>query len=112
MLITSIILFAVAAVIGVTLITSLLKEKPISKPAAIFHGLFAATALIILIIFSLNSETGSPWLSVILFAAAALGGLFLFIRDLNNKPGPKALALIHAGAAVLAFLILLVFTFS
>lgn len=112
MLITSIILFALAAVSGVTILIPLLTGKPIVKPVAVVHGIFAATALIILIIFSINYGDDSPILSITLFIAAAIGGFILFLRDLSNKPGPKALALIHAAAAVIAFLILLVFALS
>ncbi|MBK9097454.1 MAG: hypothetical protein IPM14_04865 [bacterium] len=112
MLITSIILFALAAVSGVTILIPLLTGKPIVKPVAVVHGIFAATALIILIIFSINYGDDFPILSLILFVVAAIGGIILFVRDLNNKPGPKALALIHAAAAVIAFLILLVFALS
>lgn len=112
MLTTSIILFAVAAIFGLILITSLLKKKEIPKLTAVIHGLVAATALVILIIFSVNSAGASPTLSVVLFIIAAIGGIILFARDLGKKPGPAWLALIHAGVAVISFLILLVFAFS
>ncbi len=109
MLITSIVLFALAAVSGVTILIPLLTGKPIIKPVSVIHGIFAASALIILIIFSINYNDDFPILSIILFVAAAIGGFILFVRDLNNKQGPKVLALIHAAAAVIAFLILFVF---
>jgi len=113
MLLTSIILFAVAAVFGLTLIIPLLQNKSVSKSRAVTHGLFAAVALVILIIFSINSETGSPVASIVLFVIAALGGFVLFSKHLKNgNPGPKGLALVHAGAAVVGFLILLVFFLS
>lgn len=55
MVLISIILFAVAAAIGLTLIISLLKDNSVSKSGAIVYGTFAATALVILVIFSINS---------------------------------------------------------
>lgn len=112
MLITSIVLFALAAVSGVTILIPLLTGKPIVRLVAVTHGIFAASALIILVIFSINYSDDFPILTIILFVVAAIGGLILFVRDLNNKPGPKTLALIHAAVAVIAFLILLVFTFG
>ena len=109
MLITSIILFGIAAVLGVTILIPLLTGKQINRSTAVLHGFFAAVALIVLIIFSINNNIDSPILTIILFIAAAIGGFILFVRDLSNKQGPKALALIHAAVAVIAFLILLVF---
>jgi hypothetical protein len=112
MLITSIILFAIAAIFGITILIPLFTGKPIKRSVAVLHGIFAASALVILIFFSINYKGDSPFVSIILFAIAAIAGLFLFVRDLNNKPGPKGLALIHAVVAVISFLILLVFAFS
>ncbi len=109
MLITSIVLFGLAAVLGVTILIPLLTGKPIIRPVAVVHGIFAATALIILIIFSINYSDNSNISSIILFIFAAIGGFILFVRDLSKKPGPKALALVHAAVAVIAFLILVVF---
>jgi hypothetical protein len=112
MLLTSIILFAFAAIVGVTILFPLLTGKPVSRSLAVLHGIFAASALILLIIFSFNHSGDYPLTSIILFTIAAIGGLFLFVRDLNSKPGPKGLAFVHAAVAVISFLILLVFTFS
>lgn len=111
MLTISIILFAIAAVIGVTIILKLLQNKETFKPAVFSHGAFAAVALILLIIYAINSGN-SPITSIALFVIAAIGGFILFARDLSKKPGPKGLAVIHAGAAVIAFVLLLVFAFS
>jgi hypothetical protein len=111
MLTTSIVLFAVAAVFGLTIIVPLLQGKPTPRPAVFLHGLIAATALIILIVYAINNP-GGPLPSIIIFVIAALGGFILFANDLRKKPGPKALALIHASAAVIAFVILLIFAFG
>lgn len=112
MLVTIIILFAVAAVIGVTIIIPFVTGKPVSKTSALFHGLFAATALVLLIIFAVNSPGASPIASIIIFVIAALGGLVLFISDMKNKRVPAGVAFIHAGAAVIAFILLLVFALA
>ncbi len=111
MLVTIIVLFAIAAVIGVTMIIPFVSGKPVSKVSAVFHGLFAATALVLLIIFAVNS-TISPTASIIIFVIAALGGFVLFTSDLKNKRVPSGVAFIHAGAAVIAFILLLVFALS
>jgi hypothetical protein len=111
MLTTIIILFALAAVFGLTILIPLLKGQPTPKLSVVLHGLFAATALILLIVFEVNNMS-SPTVSTILFVIAAIGGFILLANDLKKKPGPKALALIHAGAAVIVFLILLVFALA
>jgi hypothetical protein len=110
MLIASIILFTVAAIFGISIIIPLLQGKSPSKPFVFIHGGFAATALILLIIFSIDSPI-SPTASLVIFLIAAIGGFILLINDLRKKPGPKALAVIHALAAVTAFVILLIFAF-
>ena len=111
MVTTSLILFAIAAVIGLTLAITILKDKETNKGVAVIHGLFAATALIILIIFAFGETGGGVMTEVILFIIAALGGIFLITRDLMKKPGPKAVVVIHALVAVISFIMLLIFAF-
>ncbi|HYG53378.1 MAG TPA: hypothetical protein VD905_20920 [Flavobacteriales bacterium] len=111
MLYTIIALFAIAAIIGIYLISLVLQNKETPKAIAIVHGLFAATGLVLLIIYMIN--TGADLVQVIvLFAITALGGIVLFARDLMGKSLPKALALVHGLLAVTAFVFLLVYTFN
>lgn len=106
-MITIILLFAVAAIFGLTLIIPVLQGKTPTRAFVFIHGGVAAIALVMLIIRYMDETSTVPQISVILFVVAALGGFVLFSRDLQKKPIPKALAMIHAGAAVAAFLILL-----
>ncbi|HYG20478.1 MAG TPA: hypothetical protein VD816_16175 [Ohtaekwangia sp.] len=109
MLSVIIILFAIAAVLGIAIAVAIISNKPATpKPAVYAHGLFAATALALLIIYTLNSESSGTRLSLILFVIAALGGFVLFYRDLKKKPGPVGLVVVHALAAVTAFVLLLI----
>jgi hypothetical protein len=108
MLTASIILFAIAAVLGLTIIIPLLKGSETPKASVFAHGGFAATALIILIIYAFSNPE-APVVSIIFFVIAAIGGFILVINDLKKKPGPKGLAVIHALAAVTAFILLLLF---
>lgn len=112
MIILTIVLFALAAVFGVILITKLLSKKPLNKPVVYTHGLLAATALVLLIIYSIQNDGNYPRLSVIIFVVAAIGGFVLFINDYRKKPGPAYLAFIHGLAAVIAFVLLIVFALS
>lgn len=112
MVTVSIILFAIAAVLGLIIIAAILQDKKTPKAAVYAHGLVAATALIILIIFAFQHKDNVPMMSILLFVVAALGGFVLFGRDIAQKAGPKWLALLHALLAVAGFLSLLVFAFA
>ena len=107
---TIIILFAVAALAGLSLLVPVLQGKSPSRPFVYIHGGVAAVALVMLVLQFLQAGSTVPQLSVIFFVVAALGGFVLFALDLQKKAIPKVLALIHAGVAIAAFLILL-FTF-
>ena len=106
-MITIILLFAVAAVFGLTLLVPVLQGQTPKRAFVFIHGGIAAIALVMLLLEFMTEGNTVPQISVILFVAAALGGFFLFARDMQKKPIPKGLALVHAGAAVIAFLILL-----
>jgi hypothetical protein len=107
---TAIGLFAIAAMIGIYLLTFVLQKKETPKPVAIIHGLLAATALVLLIVHT--SKTGADLIQVIVFfIITALGGLVLFVRDIMGKSLPKSLAVIHGLLAVISFIFLLTYTF-
>ena len=106
-MITIIILFAVAALAGLSVLVPVLQGKTPSRPFVFAHGGIAAVALVMLLLQFFQAGSTVPQISVILFVVAALGGFILFTMDLQKKPISKGLALIHAGAAVAAFLILL-----
>ena len=111
MLTTSIILFAIAAVFGLVLLTAILKSKDTPKAAVYTHGLVAAIALVLLIVYAESANAHTVTTSIVLFVIAALGGALLFGRDLMKKAGPKWLAVVHGLIAVSAFVILLVVAF-
>lgn len=110
MLITAIILFLVAAVFGLIVLTSILKNQPTPKPVVFTHGPIAAIALIIVIIYSVMGHM-EPLLitSIVLFVLAALGGLTLFTIDIAGKPIPKLIAVIHPIVAVIALITLIIY---
>jgi hypothetical protein len=106
-MITIVILFAVAALAGLSVLVPVLQGKTPKRAFALVHGGIAALALVLLLLQYFRDMASVPQLSVIIFVVAALGGFVLFAHDLQKNPIPKALALVHAGAAVVAFLILL-----
>jgi peptidoglycan/LPS O-acetylase OafA/YrhL len=110
MLNTAIGFFALAAILGMLLLSYVLGDKKTPKGIALIHGPVAATGIILLLIYTFK-QTPSPIESLILFVIAALGGIILFYRDIAGKSVPKWLAVAHGLIAVCGFLILLAFAF-
>lgn len=110
MLITAVILFIIAAIFGLIVLTAILKDKATPKAAVFTHGPIAAIALIIVIIYAVMGHM-HPLLitSIVLFVLAALGGLTLFTIDMRKKPIPKLLAVLHPILAVIALITLIVY---
>ena len=101
-------LYAIAIVIGVTMLYIRFSGKPYpSLGLALLHGLFAVTGLIIMIIIAVNETNRTSHFTgpLILFCIAALGGIALFAGfHLRKRPLPKALVLAHGVLAVIAFI--------
>lgn len=103
-------LFALGAIIGMYLLSLALQKKHTPKLAALFHGVFVAAALVLLIIYS--SEHPGLLETLVIFVIAALGGAVLIMRDLSRKPLPKSLAIGHGLVSVAGFIFLLATAFS
>lgn len=103
MLTFSIILFAVAAILGLTVAVALLRKKETSKPVAFAHGAFGAAGLVLLLMHALANPHRMLSIALGLFVVAALGGFVLLANDLRRKPGPVYLIVVHAVVAVIAF---------
>lgn len=103
--------FALAAIIGMYLLTFILRGKETPKAVAFTHGIMAAVGLVLLLVYWLRKDP-AMWDSVVLFAVAAVGGLYLIMRDLTAKPIPKWLAVAHGLIAVTGFVFLLVHAFA
>lgn len=112
MLYTSVALFALAAVVGVIIISALLQKKETPKIAVFAHGTLAALGLVLLVVYALQNPQNFPQLSLILLIAAALGGFYLFARDIRKRGVPVPVAAIHALLAVGGFVVLLLFVFG
>lgn len=111
MLYTIIALFALAAIMGMILLSFVLKSKRRPRAVMVIHGLLAVTSLVLLFSYIGNNRPG-PVESAVLFVIAALGGIIMAIRDLSGKTVPKALAVVHGLLAVSGFIFLLVFAFK
>jgi hypothetical protein len=109
MLTIAALLFAVAALGGITLATLHLRHKGLPMPLALGHGLLAAAGLVVLILAVVGGSAGSMVkVSLALFVLAALGGFLLFSFHLRRKSLPTPVVLIHGLVAVIAFLLLIV----
>ena len=104
-------LFAFAALLGIILISFVFRGKTPPKPLAILHGLVGATALVLLVVHTIN-DNRIYITAIVIFTLAALGGLVLVARHLSGKPIPKGLAVIHGLAAITGYIILLVNAFG
>lgn len=110
MLMTAVICFALAALLGLYLLSFILRDKKTPKAVAFIHGPVAGIGLILLIIYS-YLHAASPITSLVLFILAAFGGIMLLYRDLSGQPVPKAMAIGHGATAIVALIFLLIFTF-
>ncbi|MFD2245394.1 hypothetical protein [Pontibacter ruber] len=103
--------FALAALLGMYLLTFVLRGKETPKAIVFTHGPLAAVGIILLIVYILKGGP-NPWDSLILFVLAALGGAYMLFRDLTGRPIPPLLAVGHGLLAVTGFVLLLVFAFG
>ena len=108
----SIALFALSAVLGMTILVKWLTKKNAPKAVIYSHGLVAATALVILIIYAIQNPEHFPQTSIVFFVIAAIGGFYMFFKDVQKKANPLAIAFIHALLAVTGLITLLLFVFA
>jgi hypothetical protein len=109
MIYAAIAIFLVAAIFGIIIASAIIREQPTPKPLVFIHGILAATALAIVVIYVMKNPDKNPMVSLIILLIAATGGFVLFARDMTKKPGPVALVFIHALAAVAGVLGLVLF---
>jgi hypothetical protein len=99
MLIYAIALFVVAAVFGLYLASRVFAGKLPPAAAAVFHGIFAASGLVLLLYVAFLAETPQPQavsVAAILLVLAALGGFVMVSFHLRKQVPPKLLAGGHA----------------
>jgi len=101
-------LFALAALVGITLATLHFRKKGAPLWLALVHLILAAAGLVTFI--GTVVQHRAVWLlglSLTLFVLAALGGFAMLALRLKKKAPPKPLIVIHALVAVAAFVLLL-----
>ena len=110
----SLLLFAVAAAAGLTMAIMHFRGFSPPKPVlAVLHGLFAASALVVLLLALIKTGfSGKPAIAAGLLVVAALGGFGLLSWHARKQRLPSALVVVHALVAVAGFLTLLVAEFA
>jgi hypothetical protein len=108
-----VILFAIAAAGGLTLVIMKFSGKGLPWPLVIGHGLFAASGLVALAanVFQ-NTENSVMNYSLVFFLITAIGGFTVLSFHLRKKRQPNSLILIHGAAAVISFIVLIIAVFT
>jgi hypothetical protein len=108
MLTYALIVFAVAAVGGLVLASSVLRGKLAPWAVSILHALLGATGLVLLLLEVVRGSGATRALAaLVLLGIAALGGFYLASIHARKAVAPKAVVFVHAGVAVAGFLVLL-----
>ena len=108
------VLLAIAALGGVVMAAMRFGGRELPPMAlALIHGLFAASGLVALILFVVNSNASTlAWVALVGFVIAALGGFMLFSHHLRGRALPVNYVVIHGAGAVISFAILLAAIFT
>lgn len=110
MLFTALAFFSLAAILGIILISFVLRGRSTPKAVVLFHGPIAAVGIFLLLVYAFY-QTPRPMASIILFILAACGGFFLLYRDLTGRTLPKWLAVGHGLIAIIGYVLLISFIF-
>jgi len=98
--------FAIAALGGLILASSVLRGRLAPWPLSLLHAGLGALGLVLLLIAVLDGAAGLITLAFILLVVAALGGFYLASMHLRKEIAPSGVVVIHAGVAVVGFLLL------
>jgi hypothetical protein len=103
-----VIIFALAAIVGLTMALAVFQGKFPNVGSAVIHGILAAAGLILVLILVIGGARGATLGALVLFLLAALGGLTLaFGFHARKKNLPPSFVVGHAVLAVIGFLLLL-----
>ena len=108
MLTYALIVFAIAAVGGLVLASSVLRGKLAPWAISVLHALLGASGLVLLILTVLQGAAPARVSAALgLLVVAALGGFYLASLHLRGTVALKAVVFVHAGVAVAGSLTLL-----
>ncbi|MCA9531660.1 MAG: hypothetical protein KC543_16135 [Myxococcales bacterium] len=106
----SLLLFALAAAVGLWLATRAARARSVPTTVAVLHGLLAGGGIVALFAAIARGAPGRtgmmPTLTLAVFIVAAIVGLILFGSQLRRRPLSMPLIVIHAVAALSALALL------
>jgi FtsH-binding integral membrane protein len=108
MLISTLIIFIIAAILGGYLLTFILKEKRAPRKVAMIHGFVAAIGILLLVIYSIYGAH-APILSLVIFILTAIGGLSMMYLRSTKKNIPGWMAFGHGMVAIIGLATLIIF---
>ena len=107
MLTYALLIFAIAAVGGLVLASSVLRGKLAPWVLSIGHAALGATGLVLLVLVVLQGAPPARVTAALgLLVVAALGGFYLASIHLRGVVAPRTIVYLHAGLAVVGFLTL------
>jgi len=108
MLNIAILIFAIGAVGGLVLASSVLRGRLAPWALSLLHMALGATGLVLtaLVVLGGSDVASIVPVALLILVVAALGGFFLASFHVRKVPPPKPVVLIHAGVAVVGFLLL------
>jgi len=112
MLSYAVIVFAIAAVGGLVLASSVLRGRLAPWPLSLLHAALGATGLVLVLLSVLGGTGGYVLGALVILVIAALGGFYLASVHLKKEVAPRGVVVVHAGAAVTGFLLLAAATFN
>lgn len=108
LLYAALVCFAAAGMLGLALLSYVMRGVSTPKGLALLHGPLAALGIVLLLIYWATTPE-APVLALLVVVAAAAGGFFLLYRDLVHGRVPRPFALAHGTLAVAALVLLLQF---
>jgi hypothetical protein len=107
MLTYAVIVFAIAALGGLVLVSYVLQGRLAPWALSLLHAALGAIGLLLVIYAAITSGISHAALTaLVILVIAALGGFYLASIHLRNIVAPKQVVVIHAGAAIIGFLTL------
>ncbi len=104
----ALIVFAIAAVGGLTLAASVLRGRLAPWALSVAHAALGATGLVLLLVIVTQAASAARITAALgLFVVAALGGFYLASLHWRGIVAPRAVVFVHGGVAVAGFLTLL-----
>jgi hypothetical protein len=108
MLTYALIVFAIGALGGLVLASSVLRGRLAPWPLSLLHAALGAIGLLLVIYAALKTGiSGAAMAALVILLIAALGGFYLASIHLRREVAPRPVVFIHAGVAVIGFLTLL-----